>query len=271
MKIFFFLVSFLFTPFCRSQEMAQKPNLFPPISQILGDADQPMAARKRPADFSILITRLRSSNVGLRQQAVNDLGVPGNIRAVPYLGSILLQFNAPLELRVAAAMALGRIGNWRILGFLKQSLKDSAKEVRFASALAMGKTRSLESLPPLINALQRDPDWWVRFAAAVALGENSDPIAVEALGRCAESEKEWQVRMQAVRSLGQIGSSDAAAALAKPLGDPDASVRAATAMALGDIGGEQSLDLLAAALKAEPDDFTRRVISDTVKTLLSRP
>jgi HEAT repeat protein len=271
MKIFIFVLAFAFAPSTRAQEMAQKPNMFPPISQILGDADLPMPFSGRQPDFSILVAHLRSRIPAARQQAVNDLGVRGNVRAVPYLGSLLLQLNAPLELRVASAMSLGRIGTWRTLGFLKQSMKDSAKEVRFATALALGKTKSLESLPPLINALNRDPDWWVRFAAAVALGEDRDPMAVEALGACAKSETEWQVRMQAVRSLGQIGSREAAAALADPLHDQDASVRAATAMALGDIGGEDSIGLLADAMKAESDDFPRRVIAETLKKLMSRP
>ncbi len=271
MKKYFLLIAFALTPPAHAQEMAQRPNLFPPISQILGDSDGLPPANAVATRFDVLVSRLRSPNAALRQQAVNELGVPGRVRAVPYLGTVLLQLNAPLELRVAAAMALGRIGDWRTLGFLKQSMKDSVKEVRFASALALGKTKSLESLAPLINALQRDPDWWVRFAAAVALADNADPMSVEALGQSAASDKEWQVRMQAVRSLGQIGSREAAAALAKPLRDPDASVRAATAMALGDIGGEQSIELLAAANKDERDEFAHRLIADTLRKLLLRP
>jgi HEAT repeat protein len=75
--------------------------------------------------------------------------------------------------------------------------------------------------------------------------------------------------MQAVSSLAQIGSRDAARALEGPLGDKDPSVRAATAMALSEIGGIDALHLLAEALHAESEDFPRRAITDAIRKLLS--
>jgi HEAT repeat protein len=259
------------SPLAQAQEAAQKPNYFPPVGQLLGAPDQTLPVKALPADFDTLAARLHSRDAGVRKAAISAMGSPGNIRAIPYLGALVLQLNEPVEVRVAAAMALGRIGNWRCLTFLKPAVKDSAKEVRFAATLAVGKTKAPDGLVLLINALQRDPEWWVRFAAAVALADNRDPMSVEALGRAASTEPEWQVRMQAVRSLGQIGSRDAAYALAKPLKDSDAGVRAATAMALGDIGGIDSLNLLAAALHEEREEFPRQVMADTLKKLLARP
>lgn len=252
---------------------AQEPKIaapmFPPVGQILG-ADAP-SVTLRGADFETLVRRLGSPVLEQRKAAVNALGTPDNVRAVPYLGSLVLQSNEPAELRVAAAMSLGRIRNWRTVSFLKQSLRDPAKEVRFASALALGKAKSRDSLALLTDTLQADKEWWVRFAAAVALGDSRDPQAVSALARAASTEPEWQVRMQAVRSLGQMGSRDAALALERPLHDADPSVRAATAMALGEIGGLDSLNMLATALHDESDDFPRQVMSDTIKKLLARP
>jgi HEAT repeat protein len=251
-----------------AQEIAQKPTLFPPIAQILGPEP---AAMPRSVDFDNLVYRLRAADPVQRKAAINALGTPENVRAVPYLGAILLQLNEALDVRVAAAMALGRVRNWRAATFLKQSISDGSREVRFASALALGKAKSPETLELLTLVLAKDPDWWVRFAASVALGENKDPKSVQALGRSAETEKEWQVRMQSVRSLGQIGSRDAAYALAKPLRDKDASVRAATAMALGDIGGLDSINILAAALHDENEEFPRQVMSEAIKKLLAKP
>ena len=241
--------------------------MFPPIAQLLGSE----SAAGKTADFDALVARLHSPDPAARQAAVAALGAPDNVRAVPYLGGLLLQINEPLDLRVSAAMALGRIRTWRAGVFLKQSMRDSAKEVRFASALALGKSKASETLPLLTETLEKDPEWWVRFAAAVGLGDNRDPAAVAALGRAALGEKEWQVRMQAVHSLGQIGSRDAAYALERPLRDSDGAVRAAAAMALGDIGGPDSLNLLATALHDETEDFPRQVMSDTVKKLLAKP
>lgn len=251
-----------------AQEPKTPAPLFPPVAQMLG----PEASIKGlPKDFEGLLAALNPRrDLATRKAAVNALGTPGNLRAVPYLGSLLLQLNEPVELRVAAAMALGRVANWRTFSFLKSASSDPAKEVRFACALALGKTKTRESLPVLSGILDKDPEWWVRFAAAVALGDSRDPQAVAALSRAAATEKEWQVRMQAVRSLGQMGSRDAALALAKPLRDDDPSVRAATAMALGEIGGMDALNELAAALHDETDEFPRQVMSDTIKKLLAK-
>lgn len=253
----------------RAQESVQRPSLFAPAGQLLGGA-QPGLPSKTPADFDKLVRRLGVKDPLARVSAINALGAPGNIRAVPFLGAVLLKLDEPLETRAAAAMALGRVGNWRAHGYLKQAIKDSAKEVRFATALALGKTGSRESLAPLTEALARDQEWWVRFAAAVALGDSRDPLAVEALGRAAAGESEWQVRMQAVRSLGRIGSRDAARALSGPLGDPDPGVRAAAALALGEIGGSQAWALLREAAAVEREDFPRRVMISTLGKLAGR-
>lgn len=253
-----------------AQEALQKPQLFPPVAQILGAAE-PMGTPLKPAEFDRAVGRLHHEEPVVRKAAVNQLGTPGNVRAVPYLGAVLLKLNEAVEVRVAAAMALGRIKNWRAATFLRQSMKDATREVRFASALALGKTKAPDAVERLAEALAKDEDWWVRFAAAVALGENRDLASVNALSQAADNEPEWQVRMQAVRSLGQLGSRDAARALAKPLRDRDASVRAATAMALSEIGGIDSLHLLAEALHGESDDFPRQVMSDAIKKLLAKP
>lgn len=254
---------------CAAQD---KPLMFPPVAQILG-AEPPMGAAPafRPQDFDKLVSRLSSGDFAARKEAVQVLGAPDNVRAVPYLGALLLQLNEPAQLRVAAAMALGRVRNWRSAAYLRQTVTDPVREVRFASVLALGKTKTKDSLPLLSRALSSDVDWWVRFAAAVALGDNRDPEAVKALAAAAKNEKEWQVRLQAVRSLGQQGSREAALALAEPLKDPDPAVRAACAMALGDIGGLDSVSLLASALRDESEDFPRRSMADALKKLLAKP
>lgn len=253
-----------------AQDALTKPGMFPPIAHILG-AVEPLGVPAARPDFERLIARLHAPQLESRKAAAAALGSAGNVRAVPYLGALLLQLNEDVEVRVAAAMALGRVKNWRAVAFLRQSLRDEAREIRFASALALGKTKSAASVELLARALVSDQDWWVRFAAAVALGESSDADSVNALAQAADNEPEWQVRMQAVRSLGQVGSRDAARALSKPLRDRDASVRAAAAMALADIGGIDSLHQLAEALHGESEEFPRQVMSDAIKKLLSKP
>ena len=195
-------------------------------------------------------------------------GLPASPADAAVLGAGVLSPDASVQARAEAAIELGRLRNWRAAAFLRHSIKDPAREVRFASAVSLGKTGAKEAVPLLIETLERDSDWWVRFAAASGLGDCRTPAAVAALAAAAAGDAEYQVRMQAIRSLGRQGSREAARALAKPLADADAGVRAASAMALGEIGGVDSLQLLASALHKEADDFPRGAMTDAIKRLL---
>ena len=250
-----------------AQEAPRRP-MFPPVEQILGES--PAAGpRVKPADFDSLIVRLNAPDAQTRRQAAAALGRRDNVRAVPFLGATLLKINEAADVRVAAAMALGRIGSWRCETFLRQSITDPSRDVRFASALALGKAKTAGSVDLLSTALAQDRDWWVRYAAAVGLADNRAPQSVAALAGAAKTDAKWQVRMQAVRSLGLIGSRDAALALDGPLHDRDAGVRAAAALALGDIGGLDALHELVAALHGEAEDFPRQMMADSIRKLLS--
>ena len=265
MKILLTLLAL--SPLASAQEAVQRPLLFPPLA---GASSAPRITGKSSSDFERLVRRLQAKSAVARVEAINALGAKDNLRAIPYLGASLLRIDAPIETRVAAALALGRVGGWRTVGFLKQSIKDSSKEVRFAAALALGKTGSPDALAPLIDALELDSQWWVRLAAAVSLGESRDPKAVAALGRAAAGEPEWQVRMQAIRSLGRAGSRDAALNLARPLKDSDSGVRAAAALALSEIGGSDSLELVRSALQDEKETFVRQALAVALQKLSAR-
>ncbi len=252
-----------------AQEPAQRPNNFPTPARLLAaEAELPSG---KPVDFEKAARGLRSANPLTRKAAIRALGSQDNVRAVPLLGEILLKLGEPVDVRAAAATALGRVRNWRAAGFLKQALRDSEREVRFASALALGKTKAPGTLPLLAGTLGNDSDWWVRFAAAVALGKDKDPRSVDALGAAADLDGEWQVRAQAVRSLGEIGSRDAALALGRVLKDKDGAVRAAAATELGGISGLDSINLLAASLHDETDEAAREAMTQSLKKLLAKP
>lgn len=270
-----FLVALGWAAAGMAQEI-QKTSPLPPAGQrlpaLMGLADpSPTAAREASGDFEAQLARLKSPDPKTRKAAIAGLGLQDNVEAVPHLGTILTDAQDPIEFRVTAAMALGRLRNWRTLPYLRRCLGDSAREIRFACALALGHTRAKETLALLSAVLERDPDWWVRFAAASALSENRDPASVSALATAALSDKEWQVRLQAVRSLAQVGSRDAAQALGRALRDPDAGLRAASAQALGEIGGLDSIQLLSSALPDESDEFPRQAISEAIKKLLAQP
>lgn len=239
---------------------------FPPVADILGEGEALLptsetldlrdALRAMPPLKSEI--KSLSSGVPSRQRgALERLGEQRSRQAAPYIGALLLQVNSPLQSRVSAATALGRIGDTDSVPYLERATRDEVKEVRFAAALALGKVRSIEVIAPLETALQNDPHWWVRYAAAIALGDTRQPAAVPALSRALNEELRWQVRQQAARALGQIATRPAVEALGRALRDSDPTVRYSAARALGEVGGTESLDLLHEAYSSEKDSLPR--------------
>ena len=76
--------------------------------------------------------------------------------------------NAPLERRIAAARALGRIGAHHAERALIRAMRDEAWQVRAQAALALGEMQAHRAVPSLA-ARVRDTSWWVRRHSAYAL------------------------------------------------------------------------------------------------------
>lgn len=255
---------------------------FPP-EKLLGPAEDPLDALASeaagedlrdavgaPPSSLWLQTGLRSPRASDRVSAVLSAAVPHNVAAVPHLRGVLLRLDEEPEVRVAAAVALGRIGAGVGLRGLLEGLKDPAPEVRVAAALSVARLRGDGAATALTRALSTDSSWWVRHAAAIALGRSGKSFAVTALQDCLTGEPRWQVRLQAVKSLQEIGGERAADAVALALSDPDSGVRAAAGIALGDIGDERQLQSLSSALKVESDASTRAVLQSSLRLLLAR-
>jgi HEAT repeat protein len=213
---------------------------------------------------------LRAPRPAERVSAVLASAVPHNIHAVPHLRGVLLRLDEAPEVRAAAAVALGRIGEGTGLRGLMEGLKDPAPEVRVAAALALGQLKGDGAVTALGRALGSDSSWWVRHAAAIALGRAKRAYGVGALETAVTSEPRWQVRLQAVKSLQEIGTPRAAEAASLALTDPDSGVRAAAGQAVAAIGAEREAVALSSALKVETDPSTRAVLQSAFRTLLSR-
>ncbi|MFA6093572.1 MAG: HEAT repeat domain-containing protein [Elusimicrobiota bacterium] len=253
--------------------------MFPPIVEVMGpeqelfsaipvESDLRDAVRQVP-DFQSCLRRLRSRNPQVQKEAVADLSNrPGKLRAVPYLGALFLQADADREVRKAAAMALGRTGDWAALEYLKKGLDDADRGMRFTTALALGRLRNDGAVSQLEKRSLADADWWTRYAAAVALGQTRNPAAVPALKR-ALSDGEWQVRQQAARSLGEFRSQPAREALALALKDADPAVRYAAARALGDVGDLDSIEYLRTASSEETEETAKSSMSAAIRKLVS--
>lgn len=84
-------------------------------------------------------------------------------------GAIESRLRAPeLDVRVAAARALGRLGMGEAIPALMLALADEAWPVRAQSACALGRLRAAPAVELLAQRVT-DPAWWVRHHAAYAL------------------------------------------------------------------------------------------------------
>jgi HEAT repeat protein len=245
---------------------------FPSTESLLGDSADPLSTlavgdedlrdslNAVPTSVA-LQSGLRSPSSAVRLAAVRAAAFPRDVAAVPHLSGVMLRLDQPTQLRAAAALALGRIGDRIAVGALAEALKDPAPEVRFAAALSLGRLPADGVATRLERTLRSDPAWQPRYAAAIALGRTRKAFAAGALAEALASDPAWQVRQQAARSLLDIGTAHAAEALASALNDTEPSVRAAAGVGLAEIGGPEQRAAVAQALRVETEPSVRAVLA----------
>jgi len=106
------------------------------------------------------------SDVKLERAVIERLGAAGHLPSARVIARRLE--NANLELRVAAARALGRLQSQVHVDALVGALRDERWEVRAQSAHALGRIGSSDAVPSLAGSLT-DASWWVRHHSAYAL------------------------------------------------------------------------------------------------------
>jgi HEAT repeat protein len=201
---------------------------------------------KQAGDIPSLIRYLNSTDPTTQWHAAEALGTFGE-RAVPLLLTALQSRSVPV--RLGAIEALGAIRDTRAVNPILTIIKyDASLEVRWAAVLALGETGSPDAVPALVLLL-RDPNRYLRYGAATALGrlgwqpENETDTAhlliarqeweqVRNLGAAAVPslwdmlrDDDPRTRAMIVSTLGQIGDWHAQAACQKALKDRDPRVR----------------------------------------------
>lgn len=134
----------------------------------------------------------------------------------------------------------------RILELLRSALADRAGSVRVDAVYALVKVQDTNSLPALIQMLDRDENEAVN--AATALGNLKQPHAVDALIKQLSKEKYARVRAAAT-ALGEIGDKRALPALFEafkrwPPGDWAVSPRAYIGAAIGCFNTPETIPVL---------------------------
>ena len=195
-----------------------------------------------------LAEALHHKDERVRLLAAEGLGKMNAIAAVPVLIEVLNGRWVSDELRLRAAVALGRIDNSqldRVMPILIKALDDSDMKIRFRAAMGLGLIGepANAAIPALIHALG-DSQATVRKHAAYALGEIGEsakaavPMLVQALG-----DSQAVVRAAAAHALGLIGEPAKVAipTLIEALKDEDKNVRVYTALALKRLGMPEAL------------------------------
>jgi len=96
---------------------------------------------------------------------------------------------------------------------VERLLADPVLDVRVAAARALGRMRSDACAGPLIAALG-DEAWQVRALAAWALGETRAPAAARPLAACM-TDASWWVRRHSAYALAALGEREALAAIVR--------------------------------------------------------
>lgn len=197
-------------------------------------------------DINGLISLLDHGNFDVQWRAADALGTMGP-EVVPVLLAALN--HRSINTRVGAIEALAAIRDARATGPLSALLEsDESSEVRWAAALGLGEIGDTKSIPLLIQSL-REMDRYVRYGAAKALEQlgwqpgndaekayyllaQQDWEGTRKIGRPAIQpiitllrEKHPATRAKMVELLGSIGGPGAKAACNIALQDGDGNVR----------------------------------------------
>lgn len=129
-------------------------------------------------------------------------------------------------------------------------LKDKSIEARMRAAETLGGLHLPEGGPPLI-ALLSDPNDQVKAAAIRALGALRCRDAGPELRKCLRLERH---RTWSLEALGKVGCKEAVGDIAPYLDAKDQMVRGYAAMALGELGAEETAPRIAKLLIPKPNN-----------------
>ncbi|MBI1349102.1 hypothetical protein GC163_22765 [bacterium] len=180
-----------------------------PLTQLFYDEDEntrlkAVSAFRRFRSASAvapLLQLLDDNNVAIRQRAVDALGEMGNLAALERL-IVTLKTDTAVEVRMAAAKALGLLRSPKALPVLEEALDDELT-VRCRCISALGDIGDASTLPALL-AMLRDTTPEVRYHASQALAEIGHQNSRKPLEDLL-SDENLMVRRGAAKALVKLG------------------------------------------------------------------
>ncbi|MBN0048213.1 HEAT repeat domain-containing protein [Streptomyces actuosus] len=206
------------------------------------------------------VAALNSHRASRRGRAAQVLGQLAHRPAVAPLCRLLADRDP--EVRLAAARALGRIGD-------PAAVPDLLESLHMPRSVPPGAViRSLVSLGPgaqrqVAAGLRQEP--LVRAVAIEVLGAIGAASRTSEIARALREDPETEVRIKAARALGRLGMPDGLEPLLAAVGpDRPTALRTVSVGALGSLGAVAATDRLVELL----GDATPRVASTAARALL---
>ena len=159
--------------------------------------------------------------------------------------------------------------DWAAVRAFAEALGANRPEFRMAAASALGRIGDEDGVRPLVRRLS-DPDERVRQRVCYALGRIGDPRAVDQLTEQLDDEAE-RVRQAAADALASIGNGTAMRALLALLDDEQAEIRRVAASALGEAGSAQPVPPLVEALRDEHGAVRQAAVFSVIRLLSTAP
>jgi len=215
------------------------------LTRLLGNPDLRASAieaiaRQGAPVVDLLIQQLEADDLETRIAAVMAIARLGSPRAAPAL--IPLLDSADRRLVAATAGALGAVGDPRAFMPVLRVLRHSDATVRQA---AIGALNSLghAGMPQHIAGLLQDPDPLARESAARIAGYFGYAECIDPLVACCDDADE-RVRRAALEQLPYIDDPRALPLLRRAVREDTPRARAGAAHALGILGGDEAARLL---------------------------
>ncbi|HEY3282866.1 MAG TPA: HEAT repeat domain-containing protein [Armatimonadota bacterium] len=226
------------------------------------------------APIDRLIAALKDPSGGVRDQAVDGLGVlgyPAAVKVLPWVKvkdtrgkavEVLFRANRaavdlviPMiddrdeEIRAAIAELLGRLDDTRAVPALLAHLNDTAPNIRRNVIRSLGQITDSRATLEIARVMREDPQ--VRMEAITALGEIGDPRGVDPLVDLFKG-YDLEVPTAAIAALTKIGPSSLPRLL-REAKNPDPEIRLYATRGLASLSGPTVVaPLLAAAKDSDP-------------------
>jgi HEAT repeat protein len=211
--------------------------------------------------IAALAARLQDRSLEVRCAAARALGKAGDPAAVGYL--LPAMSGAHALPHGVVGMALLDLGS-SALPVLRSALTGEHQHARGLIAELLGVHGDLAAAP-LLEELVRDAGGasGVRVSAAAALGRIGSPRSTEPLLRALTTDDDALLQRTSAEALGRIGDPVAASPLLAGMAAPDVSVRSACADALARLGAEGRTWLAeVAAGSGDAADVARAALDD---------